>query len=269
MLTIAVPNKGSLAEAAAALLTEAGYRQRRDSKDLATLDADNDSSSSTCARATSPSMSARGRSTSASPAATSCWTRRPRRGEVLRSASVPRRSGSPHRSARSRRGPARRPRIATSYPGWSQWYWPSGGSSHVVRLDGAVETSVRLGVADAIADVVQTGTTLKQAGLEVFGDPILSSEAVLITRQGRARARGLRRLKRRLESVLVARTYVMMDYDIPLDRSMCRRGHARHRVADHLAAAREGWVAVRSMVPRDAAQSVMDRSTTSELAASW
>ena len=85
----------------------------------------------------------------------------------------------------------------------------------MIRLDGAVETSVQLGVADVIADVVETGSTLRQAGLEVFGEPILESEAVLITRARRRRPPGFEVFRRRLEGVLVARTYVMMDYDIP------------------------------------------------------
>jgi len=135
-----------------------------------------------------------------------------------------------------------------------------------VRLDGAVETSVRLGVADAIADVVQTGTTLKQAGLEVFGDPILSSEAVLITQQGSTLADGAASLggfevlKRRLESVLVARTYVMMDYDVPaeaVDAAVEVTPGIESPTISPLR--REGWFAVRSMVPRASAQSVMDR----------
>ena len=59
-----------------------------------------------------------------------------------------------------------------------------GIEAEVVRLDGAVETSIQLGVADVIADVVETGSTLRAAGLEVFGETILDSEAVLITRTG-------------------------------------------------------------------------------------
>ena len=62
----------------------------------------------------------------------------------------------------------------------------------VTRLDGAVETSIQLGVADVIADVVETGSTLRAAGLEVFGEPILESEAVLITRAGADPARASR-----------------------------------------------------------------------------
>ena len=77
-------------------------------------------------------------------------------------------------------------RIATSYVGVVAHFLAERGiDAEVVRLDGAVETSIQLGVADAIADVVETGSTLRQAGLEVFGETILDSEAVLITRRGR------------------------------------------------------------------------------------
>ena len=84
----------------------------------------------------------------------------------------------------------------------------------MTRLDGAVETSIQLGVADVIADVVETGSTLRAAGLETFGETILESEAVLVTRGGAVPA-GFEVFRRRLEGVLVARSYVMMDYDIP------------------------------------------------------
>ena len=87
-------------------------------------------------------------------------------------------------------------------------------STRLIALDGAVETAIRLGVADVIADVVETGTTLRQAGLELFGDPILLSEAILIRRTGAEPPSGLDQLERRLNGVLVARNYVMMDYDV-------------------------------------------------------
>jgi ATP phosphoribosyltransferase len=128
----------------------------------------------------------------------------------------------------------------------------------VTRLDGAVETSIQLGVADVIADVVETGSTLRQAGLETFGETILESEAVLITRTG-AVPDGFEVFRRRLEGVLVARSYVMMDYDIPTERVAdavrLTPGIESPTVAPlH----REGWSAVRAMVPRDGAQRLMD-----------
>ena len=111
----------------------------------------------------------------------------------------------------------------------------------MTRLDGAVESSIQLGVADAIADVVETGRTLRAAGLETFGEVVLESEAVLVTRAGAGQPDGFEMFKRRLEGVLVARSYVMMDYDID-DRQ--RRGgvraDSRARGPDRLAAASRG-----------------------------
>ncbi|HEY8293903.1 MAG TPA: ATP phosphoribosyltransferase, partial [Micrococcaceae bacterium] len=123
----------------------------------------------------------------------------------------------------------------------------------------AVESSVRLGVADAIADVVETGNTLKAAGMEIFGEPILKSEAVLIGRSGTEAPEGLDVLIRRLQGVLVARRYVLMDYDI------------RNELVEQAAALTPGlesptvsplrdsdWVAVRSMVPKRDTNRIMD-----------
>jgi ATP phosphoribosyltransferase len=86
-----------------------------------------------------------------------------------------------------------------------------GIKSTVVRLDGAVESSVRLGVADLIADVVSTGNTLRQAGLEIFAEPILVSEAILITRDSEKNNPALQILLRRLQGVITARLYVLLD----------------------------------------------------------
>jgi ATP phosphoribosyltransferase len=150
-------------------------------------------------------------------------------------------------------------RLATSYDGLLQSYLTERGvDAKVVRLDGAVESSVRLGVADAIADVVETGSTLKAAGMEIFGEPILRSEAVLIGRRGEVPA-GLEVLIRRLRGVIVAREFVMMDYDI------------RKELVEQAAALTPGlesptvsplrdseWVAVRSMVSRTQTNRIMD-----------
>jgi ATP phosphoribosyltransferase len=151
-------------------------------------------------------------------------------------------------------------RIATSYDGVVRRHLERHGvDAHVTRLDGAVETSVQLGVADVIADVVETGSTLRNAGLEVFGEPILESEAVLITRAGIEQPAGLTVFQRRLEGVLVARSYVMMDYDLPADRTeeaLALTPGIESPTVSPLH--KDGWVAVRSMVPRDQAQRIMD-----------
>ena len=130
----------------------------------------------------------------------------------------------------------------------------------MIRLDGAVESAVRLGVADVIADVVETGSTLRQAGLEVVGDAILESEAVLVRRAGAAEPAGYEVFLRRLRGVLVARTYVMMDYDIPIDAGRAARARSRPGIESPTVSPlhREGWSAVRAMVRRRQAQTVMD-----------
>lgn len=151
-------------------------------------------------------------------------------------------------------------RLATSYPGLVETYLAERHvSARLIRLDGAVETAIRLGVADAIADVVETGTTLRQAGLELFGDPILNSEAILITRAGGPAPLGLDQLQRRLNGVLVARNYVMMDYDVSgegLDKACAITPGLESPTVSPLA--RENWYAVRAMVPRAEAQRLMD-----------
>jgi ATP phosphoribosyltransferase len=263
MLTVAVPNKGSLADAAAALLTEAGYRQRRDTKDLATIDVENDveffylrpRDIAIYVGEGTLDVGITGRDLLLDSGAHAVEALQLGFGASTFRFAAPVGTISSVEELAGQR-------IATSYPGLvEQWLSERGIDATVVRLDGAVETSVRLGVADAIADVVQTGTTLRQAGLEVFGDAILSSEAVMITRRDKAPAgNGYEVLKRRMESVLVARTYVMMDYDIPSDAVDAAVEVTPGIESPTISPLRkEGWVAVRSMVPRSSAQSVMDR----------
>src|SRR4051794_25056230 len=151
-------------------------------------------------------------------------------------------------------------RIATSYPGVVKGYLEERGlEATVIRLDGAVETSIQLGVADVIADVVETGSTLRQAGLEVVGEVILASEAVLIGRGPESTHPGVEVFLRRLQGVLVARSFVMMDYDLPADRTdeaLALTPGIESPTVSPLH--KDGWVAVRSMVPRDQAQRIMD-----------
>jgi ATP phosphoribosyltransferase len=259
-LRIAVPNKGSLSQAATDILRESGYRQRHDAKELTLLDAEN---------------------------GVEFYYLRPRDialyvGEGTLDVGITGRdllldSGAKAEEVlslgfgRSRflfAGPIGHfndldqlagQRIATSYVGVVRAFLEERGiDATVVRLDGAVESSVRLGVADAIADVVETGSTLRQAGLEVFGETILESEAVLITRGGDVPG-GLEVFKRRVEGVLVARSYVMMDYDIEranVDAAVALTPGIEGPTISPLH--REGWVAVRAMVPRAGAQRLMD-----------
>jgi ATP phosphoribosyltransferase len=260
LLRVAVPNKGALSQAASEILKESGYRQRSDSKELALIDADN---------------------------GVEFFYLRPRDialyvGEgtldigitgrdLLRDSGAKAVEVRDLGFGRSRfhfAGPAGRYssldqleglRIATSYVGIVESFLTERGiDATVTRLDGAVETSIQLGVADVIADVVETGSTLRAAGLETFGEVVLDSQAVLISRNGETPP-GFEVFMRRIEGVLVARTYVMMDYDVSrdqLDRAVAVTPGLEGPTISPLG--REGWVAVRAMVPRAGAQRLMD-----------
>ena len=261
MLRIAIPNKGSLADESIAILKEAGYRQRTDSRDLVLVDTTN---------------------------SVEFYYLRPRdiaiyvgSGEL--EAGITGRDllidsgalavevmalnfgGSTFRFA----GPAGKKysmkdingkRVATAYPGLVQSHLATLGiAADVVRLDGAVESSVRLGVADVIADVVSTGNTLRQAGLEIFGDPILTSEAILISRKDVAIAPELEVLIRRLQGVVTARQYVLMDYDIKksdIDAACSITPGLESPTISPLQ--NPDWLAVRAMVLRSETNKVMD-----------
>jgi ATP phosphoribosyltransferase len=150
-------------------------------------------------------------------------------------------------------------RIATSYTGLLDTYFAEKGiEAELVKLDGAVESSIQLGVADAIADVVSTGTTLRQAGLEIFGPVILESTAVLISTP--EKVEHAQTLIKRLEGVLVARRYSVMDYDIPADRlqeAMAFTPGFQSPTVSQLHD--ENWYAVRSLVPNSDLNQVMDQ----------
>jgi ATP phosphoribosyltransferase len=261
MLRIAVPNKGSLAEESIAILKEAGYRQRTDSRDLVLIDNEN---------------------------GVEFYYLRPRdiaiyvgsgeleagitgRDLLIDSAAAAQELMSLNFGASTFRfaAPADRQwsmediagkRVATAYPGLVDHHLKALGiKAQVVRLDGAVESSVRLGVADLIADVVSTGTTLRQAGLKIFGEVILSSEAVVIAREGVAIAAELEILIRRLQGVVTARMYVLLDYDIPknlVEKACAITPGLESPTISPLQNA--DWVAVRAMVKRKETNQVMD-----------
>ena len=259
MLRIAVPNKGSLAETAAEMLAEAGYTGRRDPKDLFVSDPLNDveffylrpRDIATYVGAGALDVGITG----------SDLLRDTRgRAEEIESLGF---ADSTFRFA----GPPGRfheladlegMRVASAYPGLVDAYLDEHGVAvDLVPLDGAVESAVQLGVADAVADVVSTGTTLRQAGLEIFGPVLLQSEAVLIAPP--VQVPGTDTLLRRLRGVMVARRYVMVDYDLPaalVDRAVAIAPGIESPTISPLRDPE--WVAVRVMVPRKGVNLVMD-----------
>ncbi len=261
LLRLAVPNKGSLSQAAIDMLREAGYKQRTDAKRLTLTDGDNgveffylrprDIAVYVGEGTLDVGITGRDLLLDSGAKASEVLTLGFGRSRFHFAAPPGTASGVGDLSGK---------RIATSYAGVVARHLEQHGvDATVTRLDGAVESSVQLGVADVIADVVETGSTLRNAGLEVFGEPILESEAVLITRAGVDAPAGLDVFVRRLEGVLVARSYVMMDYDIHTDQveqAVALTPGIESPTVSPLH--REGWVAVRSMVRRDDAQRVMD-----------
>jgi ATP phosphoribosyltransferase len=261
MLRIAIPNKGSLADESIAILKEAGYKQRTDSRDLVLVDTANsvefyylrprDIAIYVGSGELEAGITGRDLLIDSGAHAT----------EVM----ALNFGGSTFRFA----GPAGKgyslkdingKRVATAYPGLVASHLASlGVSAEVVRLDGAVESSVRLGVADLIADVVSTGNTLRQAGLEIFGEPILTSEAILISRKDVALPSELEVLVRRLQGVVTARQYVLMDYDIKksdVDAACAITPGLESPTISPLQ--NPDWLAVRAMVLRTQTNKVMD-----------
>ena len=259
MLRIAVPNKGALSEPAAEILAEAGYSGRRDLKSLHHVDPRNDveffylrpRDIATYVGSGALDVGITGRDLLLDSGS-----------EALEIAPLGF-GGSTFRFA----GPVGRfggladlagHRVATSYPTLvGDFLREQGVDVTVVKLDGAVESAVKLGVADAVADVVDTGTTLRNQGLEIFGPVALESTAVLISRGEQAERVSV--LQRRLEGVLVARQYVIMDYDLPAhlveEASKFAPGFESPTVSP---LQDKDWVAVRVMIPTDDRNQVMD-----------
>lgn len=262
MLRIAIPNKGTLSIPAAQMLRDAGYRQRTDPKDLICRDEANHveffylrpRDIATYVGSGDLDLGITGR-------------------DLLVDSGVPAeelldlgfgsatfRWAAPAGALESA-GDIGGRRIATAYPGVVERYLADNNlKATVVRLDGAVENAVRLGVADLIADVVETGATLRQAGLVTLGEPLLRSSAILIGRDIPEPVNGVGQLIRRLQGVLVARSYVMLAYDVRaalLDQATALTPGIESPTVSPLH--REGWVAVQAMVPRTDAHMIMDK----------
>ncbi|GAA1218329.1 ATP phosphoribosyltransferase [Rhodoglobus aureus] len=260
MLKVAVPNKGSLSDTASEMLSEAGYVGRRDPRALNVRDERNGveffylrpRDIATYVGSGALDVGITGRDLlldSQSPAV-----------EIASldfGGSTFRFAGAPGRFTEL--SDLNGVRVATSYAGLVGAFLERNGvDAELVSLDGAVESAIRLGVADAVADVVSTGSTLRAQGLEIFGPVILDSTAVLIS-SSTAEGDGVATLQRRLQGVLVARQFVLIDYDVPV-----RLLEAATKVTPGIESPTVSplqdpeWVAVRSMVRRKDTNHVMD-----------
>jgi len=256
-LKIALPNKGSLSESAIEIFKAAGFRQRQDVKDLIFLDPTNDvefyylrpRDIATYVGNGELDLGVTGRDLLADSESSAV--------ELLDldfGRSSFRLAGPVGDSNKNLDGK----RIATAYPNLLAKYLRGRGvSADIVHLDGAVESAVGLGVADLIADVVSTGSTLRQAGLAAFDQPILESSAILIARGERS---DFELVLRRLQGVVIARQYVLVDYDVTrnnLDKACTITPGIESPTISPLQ--KTDWVAVRAMVPRREVHQVMDQ----------
>jgi ATP phosphoribosyltransferase len=262
MLRIAIPNKGTLSQPASQMLRDAGYRQRTDPKDLICRDEPNNveffylrpRDIATYVGTGDLDLGITGRDLLVDSGVAAEERLDLEFGGATFRWAAP--VGGPIESADQIGGR----RIATAYPGVVERYLAEKDlKADVVRLDGAVENAVRLGVADLIADVVETGATLRQAGLVTLGEPLLRSSAILIGQPGGAPA-GMAQLVRRLQGVLVARSYVMLAYDVPanlLENASALTPGIESPTVSPLH--KEGWVAVQAMVKRAEVHRTMDK----------
>ncbi|WP_026461067.1 ATP phosphoribosyltransferase [Schaalia suimastitidis] len=261
MLRIAVPNKGSLSEPAIALLAEAGYKTRRRGRELVLTDAANSvelfflrpRDIAVYVGRGSIHVGITGRDLLLDSETHAVEHRSLGFGRSTFRFAAPSGTMSDIRQIEGKR-------VAASYDNLVRNYLAQRDiEAEVVHLDGAVESSVRLGVADLIADVVETGSTLKAAGLDVFGEPILSSEAVLITREELRDDPRIAILDRRLEGVQVARAYVLVDYnvrEVDLEATIAiTPGFGSPTISPLV---NTQWIAVRAMVPAKGVNQVMD-----------
>lgn len=261
MLRVAVPNKGALAGPASEMLGEAGYRQRHEQRDLTVIDPVNEVEFYFLRPKDIPIYVGSGELdlgiTGRDLALDS--------GAPVEETLALGFGGSTFRYA----APAGQKwdvsdlhgkKLATSYPRLVRDDLARQGiEAEVIRLDGAVEISVQLGVADAIADVVGSGRTLRQHNLVAFGDPICVSEAVLVHRSGNAQSKAIAQVTARLRGVVFAQQYMMLDYNCPrdlLDQAIAITPGLESPTVSPLA--HNGWVAVRAMVPRKRVNSIMD-----------
>ena len=259
MLRVAVPNKGILSEFATAMLDEAGYAIRRDSKTLRVVDLQHDieffylrpRDIATYVGTGALDLGLTGLDLLADSRSQAIRVADLNFGKSTFRLAAPAGAFSSVQELAGKR-------IASAYPSIIEDYLESVGVvATIIKLDGAVETAVSLGVADAVADVVSTGNTLRQAGLEIFGPVILESSAYLIANEGSvAKAAGL---LRRLNGVVVAREYVIFDYDCPVSlidqASVITPGIESPTVSP---TKDPDWVAIRALVKREDTNSKMD-----------
>lgn len=151
-------------------------------------------------------------------------------------------------------------RIATSFPNiTTRFLNRHGAHPHVVILSGSVEIMITLGVAEAIVDLVETGSTLAANRLRVQ-EEIGRYQAVLIQNLAARHAELADRVVRRLEGVVIARSYSLLEYNVPRAKLAEAEQITPGFKSPTISALEDPtWCAVRAMVKRDQVIEIMER----------
>ena len=151
-------------------------------------------------------------------------------------------------------------RLATSFPRITRrWLADRGVEAHFVELSGSVEVMIALGVADAIVDLVETGSTLAANRLRVL-DEIGRYETVLVQHPGLRDTTLADRIVRRLEGIVIARSWSLLEYNVPRSRlDEAERITPGFKSPTVMQLEDQAWCAVRAMVKRGQVHGVMEQ----------
>lgn len=151
--------------------------------------------------------------------------------------------------------------VGSSFANLATDYFRENGVEdvHVISIEGAVEVMVLLGLVDAIVEIVETGNSLLENDLVELW-PVQSAEAVLIGNANPRNSQERDRFLRRVEGVLAARRYSLLEYNCPADKldeaTRITPGFSSPTV-QNLVDTR--WLAVRVLVERSEIHSILDR----------
>ncbi|MEI8213038.1 MAG: ATP phosphoribosyltransferase [Planctomycetota bacterium] len=151
-------------------------------------------------------------------------------------------------------------RIATSFPRTTVRFLNQHHAPvHLVNLNGSVEIMISLGVADAIVDLVETGSTLAANQLRIL-EIIGQYETVLIQSPNCRDIATADRIVRRLEGVVIARDFSLLEYNIPRSKLAAAEAITPGFTSPTVNSLEDpDWCAVRAMVKRSDVISIMER----------
>ncbi|MBX3415480.1 MAG: ATP phosphoribosyltransferase [Pirellulales bacterium] len=151
-------------------------------------------------------------------------------------------------------------RVATSFPHVTERFLAShDATAHIVTLTGSVEIMIALGVADAIVDLIETGSTLAANRLRLLAE-IGHYETVLVQNRAARHAEMADRIVRRLEGVVIARAYSLLEYNIARTKLAQAEQITPGFNSPTVSSLEDpGWCAVRVMVRRNEVIEIMDQ----------